>query len=75
MRAAQRQGEVSEGHRNEEPPGGWNYRGLNLARLAMAESGSRYRDYISIGIIAGARALGSQIGSTMNTATTTMKTA
>ena len=52
-----------------------------LARFIKDESGATAIEYgliaalISIAIIAAARGVGSQIGSTFNTAKTTMKTA
>ena len=53
----------------------------HIERFVKDESGATAIEYgliaalISIGIIAGARALGQQIGATFNTATTTMKQA
>ena len=52
-----------------------------VERFAKDESGATAIEYgliaalISIGIVAGARALGQQISSTFNTATGTMKSA
>jgi pilus assembly protein Flp/PilA len=52
-----------------------------LVRLVKDESGATAIEYgliaavLGVGIIAGARALGLQIGATFNTVTTTMKTA
>ncbi|HJU30832.1 MAG TPA: Flp family type IVb pilin [Hyphomicrobiaceae bacterium] len=52
-----------------------------FARFVKDESGATAIEYgliaalIAVGIIAAARGLGSQIGSTFNTVTTTMKSA
>jgi pilus assembly protein Flp/PilA len=53
----------------------------NLKRFIQDESGATAIEYgliaalIAVGIIAAARSLGSQIGDTFNTVTTTMKSA
>ena len=52
-----------------------------IERFVKAESGATAIEYgliaalIAVGIIAAARGLGSQIGATFNTVTTTMKSA